>query len=149
MTNPTAPAEPAIRALLDQLATAWNTADPDAYGDAFTDDARYIAFFGGIYRGRAEIASSHRALWGGALGGTQMFHEVVEVRLLSDDLAIAVTRGDVAKRRPKTLGKVQSYVVVRQAGRWRIAQFQNTKRSRLFQFLTYRIGRDAIPSLDR
>jgi hypothetical protein len=79
-----------------------------------------------------------------------MYLEIVEIRFVAPTVAVAVTRGDVAKRTPSRAAKVQSWVIVREAGgSWRIAQFQNTKRSRFFQFLTYRSSPAAIPSLDR
>ncbi len=139
----------AIRALLDQMADAWRRADPDAYAGAFTEDCRYIAFFGGIYRGRAELAESHRLLWASALRGTELFSEVLEIRFLTPDVAVIVTRGDVAKKRPRKLEKVQSYVAVRRDERWLFAHFQNTKRDGFIEFMTYRAGPGAIPSLDR
>lgn len=142
--------EQSIRELLDRLADDWNRADVDAYGSLFTEDARYITFFGGIYRGRAEIVASHRVLWAKALKGTRMQGEVIEIRFVAPDVAIVVGRGEVTKKSPKKLPKVQSFVVVRQDdGRWLFAHFHNTKRAWLMRFLTYMLGPEAIPSLDR
>jgi uncharacterized protein (TIGR02246 family) len=142
--------ELAIRDLLTRLAEAWDRGDPDAYGALFTDDARYIAYFGGIYRGRREIAESHRVLWAGVLKGTRMFWELVEIRFVTADIVLAVSRGDVGKKRPRKLPKIQSFVVARQPdGRWLLTHFQNTRRAPLIQFLAYRAGESAIPSLDR
>ncbi|WP_394850822.1 SgcJ/EcaC family oxidoreductase [Pendulispora brunnea] len=142
--------EQAIHALLERQAKAWNDADADAFGETFTEDSRYIAFFGGIYRGRSEIVASHRLLWKGILKGTRMHTEVLEIRFVNPDVAIVITRGEVAKRPPKRLPKVQSQVAVRdREAQWRFAHFQNTKRLRAMEWLTYRLGVDAIPSLDR
>lgn len=136
--------------LLEQLAQAWARHDASQYGAAFTESARYIAFFGGIYRGREEIVQSHRALWEKPLKGTQMYYEILETRFVSADTAIILTRGEVAKKKPKQLPKVQTYIAVRQQdGRWLFEHFQNTKKGRLMQFLTYSLGPAAIPSLDK
>lgn len=148
MTNSTAD-EKAIRELLDHTTDAWNRNDADAYGAAFTENASYVAFFGGIYRGRHEIIESHRVLFAKVLRGTRMYNEVVEIRLVAPDAAVLVTRGDVAKRAPKRLAKVQSYTVVCIDGNWQFASFQNTRRSRVMRFLTYRTGSAAIPSIDK
>ncbi len=142
--------EQSIRTLLDQMAEAWRRADPAAYAACFTEDCRYIAFFGSIYRGRTELTESHRMFWASApLKGTQMFSEVIEVRFMTPDVAVVVTRGDVAKKRPSKLDKVQSYVAVRRGQQWFFAHFQNTKRIPVVQFFTYRAGGAAVPSIDR
>jgi uncharacterized protein (TIGR02246 family) len=142
--------ERAISALLERMAQAWEEGDADAYGANFTEDCRYIAFFGGIYRGRSEIVESHRALWKKTLRGTRQYSELLEIRFVAPDMALVVTQGDVAKTPPKTLSKVQSYCVVRQPnGQWLAAQFQNTKKLKLMRFFTYLVGPAAIPSIDR
>jgi uncharacterized protein (TIGR02246 family) len=140
----------AIHHLLEHLTQAWNRQDAESYGAAFSQDARYIAFFGGIYRGRNEIIESHRALWEKTLKGTRMYYEVLEIRFVASDTAIVVTRGEVAKKEPKQLPKVQTYVATRQNdGQWLFDHFQNTKKSRFMQFLTYSLGPAATPSMDK
>lgn len=140
----------AIRDLMDAQARAWDAGDADAYGECFSEDCRYVAFFGGVYRGRVEIVESHRLLFAKVLRGTRLFSEWIEIRHLRPDIAIVVTRGEVARRRPARLPKVQSQVVVRAPdGRWSCAHFQNTKRLRLAEWMTYQLGSAAIPSLDR
>jgi uncharacterized protein (TIGR02246 family) len=139
-----------LHELMERLAEAWNRHDAEGYGAAFTENARYIAFFGGIYRGRTEIVESHRALWGKPLKGTRMYYEILEIRIISSDAAIVLARGEVAKTKPKQLPKVQTYVAARQANsQWLFDHFQNTKKSRIMQFLTYSLGPAAIPSIDK
>ena len=42
---------------------AWDSGDADAYAECFTADASYVSFVGAVYRGRADIAECHRALF--------------------------------------------------------------------------------------
>lgn len=126
----TAPPDTAeIRDLLDRLVDAWNRGDADAYGACFTDDATYVTYVGTVYRGRADLAAAHDALFRGFVKGTRLVYDLVDLHFPTLDTATVVTRGDTYKRRPGRLGKVQTYAVVRELdGAWRIAAFHNTAR---------------------
>ncbi|MFD0272714.1 SgcJ/EcaC family oxidoreductase [Kitasatospora sp. NPDC127111] len=131
----------AIRALLDRSSAAWANGDGTAYGACFTEDATDVTYVGTVYRGGDEIGRAHQALFDSFLKGTALTVEITELRPLGPDAAIAVTRGDVAKRgaRPKRLGKLATYTVVREAdGSWRIAAVQKTQRKPLMEALSFR-----------
>jgi uncharacterized protein (TIGR02246 family) len=129
-----------IRALLDRLAANWNAGDAAAYGRDFIEDASYVTFVGTVYRGRADLVAGHAALFGKFLKGSRMFSELVELRTYGDRTAVAVTRGDVGKKRPGRLSKVQTFTLVREDdGQWRVAAFQNTKQARLMEAISFRL----------
>ncbi|RSN52093.1 SgcJ/EcaC family oxidoreductase [Actinomadura sp. WAC 06369] len=132
----------AIRALLERARDAWNRGDGAAYGACFTADAVDVTFVGTVYRGGPEIGRAHQALFDGFLKGTRMALEIVDVRVHGDS-AVVVTRGEVAKRAPKRLGKVATYTLVRDGGDgdgdgWRIAAVQKTKRRPLMESVSFR-----------
>ncbi|MFF5532961.1 hypothetical protein ACFY71_10815 [Streptomyces cinerochromogenes] len=60
-------------------------------------------------------------------------------------------RGDTYKgSRPRRLGKVQTYTLVREAdGEWRIAAFQNTKRRPLMEAVSFRFAPGLVPAAGR
>ncbi|GAA1160599.1 SgcJ/EcaC family oxidoreductase [Kribbella jejuensis] len=129
-----------ILAVLDRLAAAWERGDAAAYGREFTADASYVTYVGTVYRGRDDLAAGHAALFGKFLKGTRMFAEVVEVRLYDARTAVVVTRGDVGKKRPRRLSKVQTFtLVLEDDGEWRIAAFQNTKHHTLMEAVSFRM----------
>lgn len=134
-----------INILLAQTAVAWRNGDANAYAALFTEDCTYVAFFGSIYRGRQEIAESHRVLFSGPLKNTQIFAEQIDLRFLSDDVALLLTRGEVAASRPSKLNKIQSYLAIERDGKWLFAHFQNTKRLPFMRFLTSLAGSGALP----
>jgi uncharacterized protein (TIGR02246 family) len=138
-------AEQAVHALFGELARAWDLGDADAYGACFTAGATYTTFVGTVYRGRDDLAAGHRALFGSVLKGTWMFNEIVDVRFYGDDTAVVVGRGDVARRRPAKLTKVQTYTLVREAGEWRIASFHNARRKPLMEALSFRFVPASAP----
>ncbi|NUS00810.1 MAG: SgcJ/EcaC family oxidoreductase [Kribbellaceae bacterium] len=129
-----------ILAVLERLAAAWERGDGAAYGREFTADASYVTYVGTVYRGRDDLAAGHAALFGKFLKGTRMFSEVVEMRMYGARTAVVVTRGDVGKKRPRRLSKVQTFtLVLEDDGEWRIAAFQNTKHHRLMEAVSFRM----------
>jgi len=137
----------AIRALLARSQAAWDAGDGAAYGACFTDDATDVTFVGTTYRGAAEIGRAHQALFESFLKGTRMSLEIVDVRRHGTDAAVVVTRGEVAKRTPRRLGKVATYTVVREAdGEWRIAAVQKTRRRPLLEAVSFRFQPASRPA---
>jgi uncharacterized protein (TIGR02246 family) len=126
-----------IVAVLTRLAAAWTAADAAAYGAEFTEDATYVVFNGIVLRGRAAIADAHAMLWKGPLAGSRMDPprtEDLTVRRLRPDVAhVVVEAGGVtldgqqsgATDRASTV----SFVFVHDDDVWRIAAFQNTRRT--------------------
>ncbi|NUT95554.1 MAG: SgcJ/EcaC family oxidoreductase [Saccharothrix sp.] len=138
------PERDAVLSVLSELVDAWGRQDADAYGELFTEDATYVTFVGTRYQGRAEIVESHRVLFEKFLKGTRLADEVVDVRFLTPDTAVVTGRGDTYKGSPpRKLTKVQTYTLVRQDDRWRIAAFHNTKRKPVMEAISFR----AAPAL--
>ncbi|MDI1461327.1 SgcJ/EcaC family oxidoreductase [Catellatospora sp. KI3] len=131
----------AVSAVLDAISRAWDAADADAFGRAFTEDASYITFVGTEYRGRADITESHRALFRAFTKGTRLIGEITSLRFPGPDTAVAVGRGDTYKRRPPAEpSKIQTFVLVRQPDGWRVAAFHNTRRRPLMEAMQFRFA---------
>ncbi len=137
----------AIQQLLDGIVRAWDAADADAFGRAFTADASYVTFVGTHYRGRADITESHRALFQAFTKGTRMASETVGTTFLSPDTAVVVGRGDTFKGRRPALSKIQTYVLVREPGGWRVAAFHNTRRRGLMERIQFRFAPGTRPAV--
>lgn len=129
----------AIRALLERSRAAWNRGDGTAYGEQFTADATDVTYVGTVYHGGEEIGRAHQSLFDSFLKGTRLTMEVTDLRFLGPDTAVVVARGEVHKGRPRRLGKLATYTVVRESdGRWRIAAVQKTQRKRLLEAVSFR-----------
>ncbi|MEU1230406.1 SgcJ/EcaC family oxidoreductase [Streptomyces sp. NPDC005828] len=131
----------AIHALLRSSAESWGRGDGAGYGAHFTEDATDVTFVGTVYRGATEIGSAHQALFDGFLKGTKLVVDIVDLRFPAPGTAIAVTRGEVHKgaRRPRRLGKLATYTLVRTTGGdWRIAAVQKTKHRPLMEAFSFR-----------
>ncbi|WP_040791834.1 SgcJ/EcaC family oxidoreductase [Nocardia paucivorans] len=128
----------AIHDLIDRSRQAWDRGDGAAYGACFTDDATDVTYVGTVYHGGAEIGRAHQALFDSFLKDTRLTIEILDIRYYGADTAIVVTRGETSKRRPKKLGKLATYTVVRDtAGQWRIAAVQKTQRKPLMEAFTF------------
>lgn len=121
----------AVRRLADRLAEAWNHHDADGYAAIFTEDADYVAFDGTHLEGRTANAEHHRALFGTVLRGTRLAFENVRVRFVTPDVAVMHGTGSVLfpwhAEVPASRRSIQTYVVVRGEGEWRIAAFHNAR----------------------
>ena len=130
--------EAGVRALFARLTEAWDRGDGAAYGECFTEDATYVAWVGTVYRGGEDIGRSHQVLFDTFLKGTKLTTEGdVDVRFYGADTAVLTSRGDVGKKQSKGT-KVQTFTLVRQAGAWKVAAFQNTKRHSLLERISFR-----------
>jgi uncharacterized protein (TIGR02246 family) len=138
----------AISALLDELVDAWDRGDGAAYGAAFTADASYITYVGTLYHGAAEIGRAHQALFESFLKGTRLASQTISIRFFGADVAVALTRGDTYRKRPRGLRKVQTFTLVRQGDgrRNEIAAFQNTMRKPLMEAISFRFKPASKPS---
>jgi uncharacterized protein (TIGR02246 family) len=141
----------AVLSVLRELVDAWARHDAETYAALFTDDALYTTFVGTQYRGRRDIAESHRALWAKFKRGTKLADEISAVRFLGPDTAVVTSRGAVYKgrKRPAKLNKVQTYTLVRDHGRWLIAAFQNTKHYRWLEAISFKFTPEFIPQARR
>lgn len=140
-----------IRDALDAMKRAWDAGDADAYAACFTADASYVSFVGTVYRGRADIADCHRALFSRFAKGTVMQVHRTEIDLHGPSLATAVTGGD-ATRKPLRAGaepKVQTLTFVLDDGRWLCAAFQNTKVQPLMHRVSALIDKRFTPLRER
>ncbi|BBG02149.1 MULTISPECIES: SgcJ/EcaC family oxidoreductase [Pseudonocardia] len=141
----------AVCSAIGALTAAWNAGDADAYGAAFTADATYTSWIGTHYAGREDIVEGHRALFGGVLAGTRLTDSYLSVRFVHPDVAVVSTRGDTYEGAdpPRAPGKVQTYTVVRDGERWRIASFHNTKRNALMERIQFLVDPGSRPIAER
>ncbi|KAB2973875.1 SgcJ/EcaC family oxidoreductase [Streptomyces sp. SS1-1] len=130
----------AILALLEESRAAWGRGDGAAYGRCFTGDATDVTFAGTVYRGGQEIGRAHQALFDSFLKGTELTLAITDVRFHGPDTAVVVARGEVGRGRPRRLGKLATYTVVRRPGEgWRIAAVQKTRHRRLMEAVSFRL----------
>ena len=120
-----------IRGIPGTIVEAWNRGDGKALASVYATDGILVAGDGTVTRGIDGIASYHDAQFVEFLKGTTLQVEVVDVRLLGPDIAMMQTTGGILWKgqtgfAPGNKG-IQTFVVARENGVWRVKHFQNTR----------------------
>jgi uncharacterized protein (TIGR02246 family) len=131
------PDEQAIQGLAAQFERAWNAHDMTLLGDMVTDDVDFVNVIGLQWKGRQQVVEAHAALHKDRFKSSVWANERVTVQFVRSDVALArvewATRGDLQgdaatlKPGPPRRG-IFLWVVVKDAGSWRIRAVQNTER---------------------
>jgi uncharacterized protein (TIGR02246 family) len=122
----------AIRNLFAELAAAWNRADGAAFGALFTDDANYIDVTGTRTCGGAAIGRMHQQLWNTFLKGSMLESSSdADIQFITPDVAIVIVTGAARlagqPTAPADRQSINTNIVVKQNGTWRIRAFQNNR----------------------
>lgn len=122
-----------IRALEQQQAVTWNAHDIDGYASLFTPDAHVVNVLGWQWQSRAELKEKLGRAFGSVFARSQLSVGHVDVAFLKPDVAVAHVRWTMTGALSPTGSGggvpeqgIQTQVLVRSGGRWRIAHFQNT-----------------------
>ncbi len=121
--------EAAIRAAIKQVEAGWNAGDGDAFAAPFAEDADYVVVDGRHVQGRAVIAEGHEHIFRTIYRDSRNTATIRSVRWLRDDVAVAHVEWHLRFRQGDTQHEgraVNTMVLTKDNGGWRIAAFQNT-----------------------
>ncbi|MCJ8010417.1 SgcJ/EcaC family oxidoreductase [Paenibacillus sp. KQZ6P-2] len=123
-----------ISALFAKLSEAWNKGDGELYGSCFTEDAEYVTFMGQHLKGRKQIADVHQMLFAGPLKGTVLVSSAttdLQPRFITPDVAVVIAIGEARLAVPaqdsNDRGSINTNVIVKQNGEWKLTAFQNSR----------------------
>ena len=123
----------AIRAVQARQAQTWNAHDMRGYAALFTKDADIVNVLGWRWRGRAELERKLTLAHSSVFRTSVLTLEAVDIRLAAPTVAVVqVTWRMTGAQAPDGVGGhapeagVQTQVLERDAGGWRISAFQNT-----------------------
>ena len=85
------PDETAIRRILDNEVATWNKGDTDGYSRDFATDGTFTNIRGMFFTGHQEFRDRHEAIFKGEFRGTSLKQEIVSLRFIRADVAIAET----------------------------------------------------------
>ena len=124
----------ALSDLFAALSDAWNKGDGAAFGDCFTEDADYVTFMGQHLKGKQQIAEVHQWLFQGPLRGSRLESSLlseVRPRFITPDVAVIHGIGEAkladTAQDPNDRGSINTNVVIRQNGEWKITAFHNCR----------------------
>ncbi|MEU9826061.1 SgcJ/EcaC family oxidoreductase [Micromonospora chersina] len=115
-----------------RLVAAWARNDAAGVAEVFTEDGSMI-LPGDVYKkGRENIRSFMAAAYAGPFKGTGVTGRPVDVRFVSDDVALLRTHGGIlapgqTEIAPE-LAVRSTWVVVKKDGQWQLAGYQNSPR---------------------
>jgi len=124
--------EQAVRAVGSQVIETWNAHDMKAFAELFRDDAEFVNVYGMWWTGRERIKAEHEATHATVFRQSRLSVNKIQVKFLRTDVAslhvlwdlteLALPNGQALPDRKGVL----VYVLVKDAGEWRIAVGQNT-----------------------
>jgi uncharacterized protein (TIGR02246 family) len=124
----------AIGTLFEKLGEAWNKGNGELFGSCFTEDADYVTFMGQHLKGRKQIADVHQMLFAGPLKGSVLVSSAtvdLHPRFITPDVAVVHAIGEVQlavpAHDPNDRGSINTNVVVKQNGEWKLTVFHNCR----------------------
>ncbi|MGH8126069.1 MAG: SgcJ/EcaC family oxidoreductase [Rhodanobacteraceae bacterium] len=120
-----------VRAIALRQAEAWNKHDAAAYSGLFTPDCDVVNIVGWWWKSRAEMQARLTRAFASVFRDSQLTFTDVRVEFIRSDVAVAhaswkMTGTHMPPGLPSPDHGIQTLVMTKHAGQWRIAVFQNT-----------------------
>jgi uncharacterized protein (TIGR02246 family) len=115
--------------LFNRLEQAWNQADGDAFGAAFTDDCDFVDIRGTRHHGAPSVGHGHQAIFDSIYAGSVIRYRVGSARTIAPGCVVAAATATLDAPGGPTPGVNHSQVTAvatEHAGGWAIAAFHNT-----------------------
>ncbi|HVN69514.1 MAG TPA: SgcJ/EcaC family oxidoreductase [Candidatus Binatia bacterium] len=120
-----------LQTTLDALREAWRNGDGHAFAQWCTGDVDFINLLGMHVKGRPAVAALHDKIFHGPYAGSTVTFEIESIRTIAPNavLAIVPSRLDIPSGPVQGIVlSVASVLAVRDGGRWKLANFHNTRR---------------------
>jgi uncharacterized protein (TIGR02246 family) len=128
--------ETAIRNIVQEEITAWNSGDAAAYSRHFAEDGTFTNIRGQFFTGRQDFIERHDFFFRGPAHGSTLKQDVVSLKFVRPDVAVVEVLTSVTgmqKLSPGTntdaKGRLRTrllQVIVKDAGEWKIVAYHNT-----------------------
>lgn len=135
-TPQASPDETAVRNIIQEEITAWNSGDATAYSRHFGTDGTFTNIRGQFFTGRQPFIQKHDDLFKGPFHGSTLKQDVVSLKFVRPDVAVVEVLTSVTgipKLFPGTntddKGRLRTrllQVMVKDGGEWKITAYHNT-----------------------
>src|SRR5688572_9046457 len=123
--------EAAIKALLVAHTEKWNVHDMDAWADILHEDADWVHWGGGYWRGKQQIRDGHKEIHRTHYKATRMSAQRIEdLTFLTPTVALAHVRSELTgdERSPGETFQYRKTILFTKKGElWRIRALHNTR----------------------
>ena len=121
----------AVHAIALQQADAWNKHDAAAHSALFTSDCDVVNIVGWWWKSRAEMQARLTRAFSSVFRDSTLTFTDVQVKFIRSDIAVAhaswkMTGMHTPPGMPPPDAGIQTLVLTKNAGQWRIAIFQDT-----------------------
>lgn len=119
--------ETALREIVKQMETGWNTKSGAVFAKGFAEDADYVIINGMYIKGRATIESAHQRIFDTIYKDTNITLTVKQIRFLRPDVAVVHVEGHRGgPTKELTQAAMLTLMMTKEKQGWVIAAFQNT-----------------------
>ena len=121
--------EAAIRENVRKMEEGWNAKNGTLFAEPYAEDADGVAIGGFAVKGRDVIEKVHWEMFRGAFKDSTIALKVKQLRFLRPDVALVQIDNTNKLQQGGSRHEYKSVitlVMTREAGRWKIASFQNT-----------------------
>ena len=120
--------ETAMRAVLDEVYSAWAANDADAFVAPYAERATAV-HTGNYMQDREAIHATMAEVFAGVLKGSRGIHDVQSIRFVAADAAIVISRGAIllaGQAEPAAESRTRDgWVLAKHDGAWRVEAFHN------------------------
>ena len=117
------------REILAELQSGWNEGDGDRFAGPFSANADFVDIRGEHHRGKDAIAAGHHGIFASIYKGSRVRYELAQARSLTGDVVLIHSTAELDVPSGPLAGvrhAIQSLVLKREAGDWKVASFHNT-----------------------
>ena len=122
--------EAAIRENVKSMETGWNTKSGATFAKPFAEDADYVIINGMHIRGKTAIDKGHQQIFDTIYKNSALALTVKQVRFLRPDVALVHVAAKNKVGQGADAREWDAYIsmlMLKDAGGWKIASFQNTQ----------------------
>jgi len=118
-----------IHHLFDTIRQAWSSGDANLFASCFTEDSDYINFQGEHLEGKEANKEAHQKMFNSFLKNSTLLGDIQKIKFISDEVAVVhcLTGIKAQWQRVVSKNKINTNVVVKQNGEWKISAFHNTQ----------------------
>jgi uncharacterized protein (TIGR02246 family) len=117
--------EAALRQIVEDIVSAWNRADGQAFASVFAEDAEFRNVYGHKAQGRQAIAQGQQYLFDNVMPGSTIDIDISTIRFIRPDIAYVETESRLQHENNPFPVAIAASIAVKENGAWKIITINN------------------------